>query len=174
MRKNTNQSVAYLVIFTQQSGSLTARMHHNSQKRINTSKLFWDLYDLTLTQQSQIAYILRHHFSSSVFTTPLIQQHQRPPRPEHPARISVIFFLTSLFTSAAHGALARSTTVETLYLRLSLILPTSALQRLIKDYRTIYIYIYIQWYHQWRWGLLVKCVTGSAGVRAHRNRHAFT
>lgn len=46
-------SVPYLVMLTQQSSSLTARMHHNSQKRINTSKLFWDLGDLTLTQQSQ-------------------------------------------------------------------------------------------------------------------------
>lgn len=32
---------------------LTARMHHNSQKRINTSKLYQDLRDLTLTLQSQ-------------------------------------------------------------------------------------------------------------------------
>lgn len=109
----TNQSVAYLVIFTQQSSILTARMHHNSQKRINTSKLFWDLCDLTLTQHSPI------------HPSPLLQQlcvHntadsavQETPPPTHPPAPSpdVCHFLTSLFTSAAHGALA-STTVETL------------------------------------------------------------
>lgn len=47
------ESVDYLVMLTQQSSSLTARVHHNSQKRINTRELFWDLCDLTLTQQSQ-------------------------------------------------------------------------------------------------------------------------
>lgn len=149
MRKNTNQSVAYLVIFTQQSGSLTARMHHNSQKRINTSKLFWDLYDLTLTQQSQIAYILRHHFSSSVFTTPLIQQHQRPPRPEHPARISVIFFF-NLFVyfccswSACQEHHCRDAIPPSLPHPPHV--SSAAPHKRLSDY--IHIYIYIQWYHQ--------------------------
>lgn len=88
----------------QQSSSLTARMHHNSQKRINTSKLFCDL---TLTQHSPIhpspllqQLCVHDTADSAVQETP-------PPFPD------VCHFLTSLFTSAAHGALA-STTVEIL------------------------------------------------------------
>lgn len=45
--------VDYWVIFTQRSGTLTTQMHHNSQKRINTSELYQDLRDLALTLQSQ-------------------------------------------------------------------------------------------------------------------------
>lgn len=47
------ESVPCLVMLIQHSSSLTARMHHNSQKRINISKLFWDLDDLTFTQKDQ-------------------------------------------------------------------------------------------------------------------------
>lgn len=92
MEKSANNSVQYVepvpyLVLTQQSSSLTARMHHNSQKRINTSKLFWDLADLTLTQQSQkhpsasLQQLCVHNTADSA-----VQES-----PERPGLISVIF-----------------------------------------------------------------------------------
>lgn len=119
-------------MLTQQSGSLTAQMHHNSQKRINTSKLFWDLGDLILTPHSQ-----KHpsaSLCSSVFTTLLIQQYRRTRAPES----YLSHFLTSVFTSVPHASACQYYCINA-----ASVSPSSSLHHIcsvfIKDYLTIYI-----------------------------------
>lgn len=135
------QSVSYLVLLTQQSSSLTAQMHHNSQKRINTSKLFRDLGDLTLTQQSH------KHPSASLQQFCVLNTADSAVQETPGTQILSIchFFLTFVFTHIAQASSRQLYCINAPSVS-PLVLPTSYLQRFIKDYLTIYI----QQYHQWR------------------------
>lgn len=145
-------------------------MHHNSQKRINTSKLFWDLGDLTLTQQSQkhpsasLQQLCVHSAADSAAAAAAF----KPTHPTTQVFLSPSFFNLSVYLCCSCKALVSSTALmPPLSLFLPLILPTSYLQRFIKDYLTIYI----QQYHQWRgeligWVLLSALWVAQACVHA--------
>lgn len=136
------ESVSYLALLTQQSSSLTARMHHNSQKRINTSKLFGDLGDLTLTQQSH------KHLSASLQQLCVLNTADSAVQKTPGTQIlshSVFFFLVFVFTFVAHARTCQLYCINAASVSPSSF-PTSYLQRFIKDYLTIYIHQY----HQWR------------------------
>lgn len=146
MRRRANDSVLYVesvsrsVMHTQQSSSLTARMHHNSQKRINTSKLFWDLGDLALAQQSQ------KHPSASLQQLCVHNTADSAGQWTPGTRVLNLPFFNLCVYLCCTCRCSRISAASVF----PLILPTSYLQRFIKDYLTIYI----QRYHQWRWGLL--------------------
>jgi len=89
-------AVPYLVMHTQQSSRLIARMHHNSQKRINTSKLLL----VTSLSRSRTRKILQRHPSSFAFTTLLNQQNRGPQAPGS----YLCHVLTSVLTSVAFAS----------------------------------------------------------------------
>lgn len=122
--------VDYLAIFTQRSGPLTAQTHHNSQKRINTSSTGTQVTSLSRCRAQNI---LLHHFSGSVPSTPLIQPYERPPAPP-----ALIFILTPFVHICCLWGAGERCCIKAL----AFILSTSALQRLIKDYLTIFIQQY--------------------------------
>lgn len=126
------ESLPSSVMLTQQSSSLTAQMHHNSQKRINTSKLFWDLSDLTLTQRSQ------KHPSASLQQLGVHNTADSALQKTPGTRVLSL----SCFNLCVYMGLSCK---RHQYYSTNAASP-SYLQRLIKDYLTIYI----QWYHQWR------------------------
>lgn len=155
MKKSTSSYVEpapYLAMLIQQSSSLTARMHHNSQKRINTSKLFWDLGDLTLTQRSQ------KHPSASLEHNTADSAAQEAPNTRV---LSLSFFNLCVYFRCSCKRLC----VQLYYccLRLSLILPTSHLQ--LHKRLSGYIYPAVSSMEMRVIGWVsVKCVIGGTGV----------
>lgn len=112
---------------------------------------------MTSLSHSRAKNILQHHFSSSVFTTLLIRQYRRPRAPG-----SYLSFLNfCVFTSVAHASACKYYCINASHPH-----PTSYLQRFIKDYLTIYI----QRYHQWKWGLLDELSVVQASAHTHRDR----
>lgn len=142
----------YLVMHTHQRSSLTAQIHHNSQKRINISNLFWVLADLTLTQQTQkhpsAALCLQQWWFSSTWD----------PSTQIVFYLSSFFYLyvdfcytcQSYWNNATHGSFSS--------------LPRH-MQHYIKDNLTIFI----QLYHQ---GRLIGGVSPNVWWEEHR--HKFT
>lgn len=106
-------------------------MHHNSQKRINTSKLYQDLCNLTLKLQSQkhssasLQHLCARHTSDSAV--------QETPKA---ARTSLSFNLFVYICCLWRASKLRCINA------IALILSTSELQRLINDYPTIFIQQY--------------------------------
>lgn len=148
------ESASCLVVLTQQSSSLTARMHHNSQKRINTSNLLGPCWPHSHTADPKTSSSI-----TSVSTTLLIQQYSRRPR-----ALESLHIVTCVYICCSCKHLAVLLHLHSLCL--CLVLSMSHLQHSIKDYLTIYI----QSYHQWRWGLLDEFLL-SAGVCAWSHIH---
>lgn len=106
-------------------------MHHNSQKRINTSKLYQDLRDITLKLQSQkhssasLQHLCARHTSDSA-----VQETPKAAWTYLPFHLFV--YICRLWPASKLRCINA----------IALILSTSELQRLINDYPTIFIQQY--------------------------------
>lgn len=133
-------------------------MHHNSQKRINTSKLFWGLSDLTLTLQNQ-----KHPSASpqQLCVHNTADSAVQESTPKHWGQF-LCHFLTSVFTSVARAGICQSNHLHPPYVI------SAALHKRLSDY--IYPEVSSMEMRLIGW-VSPKCVLGSTVMCAHRNRH---
>lgn len=126
-------SVTYLVMLTQQSSSLTVRMHHNSQKRIMPASSSGT--SMTSLSHSRPKDILQHHFSSSVSSLHSCLRSTGGETLEHLSLISVIFNLS--VSSVAHASTCQFCCIST-----ASVSPSSSLRHICSSSRKI-IWLYI-------------------------------